>query len=89
MSQDLLNRINDYLVKGGLFNPEYMEHEKVQQLLLDIRDYLQQPPTTMNKPITTWDRWYDRCQTCGITGVNGYVCSRTDCPYGITSVSQS
>ena len=84
---DLLNRINDYLVKGGLFNPENMEHEKVQQLLLDIRDYLQHPPTTMNQPFV--NKWYDRCQACGITGVNGYVCSRTDCPYGITSVSQS
>ena len=37
----LTRRINEYLSAGGLFNPEYMEHEKVRDLLMDIRDYLQ------------------------------------------------
>ena len=31
-------RITDYLTKGGFFNPEAMEHEKVRDLLMDIRD---------------------------------------------------
>lgn len=37
----LTRRINEYLSAGGLFNPELMEHEKVRDLLMDIRDYLQ------------------------------------------------
>ena len=36
----LLVRIRSYLGNGGLFNPEYMEHEKVRDLLLDIKDAL-------------------------------------------------
>jgi hypothetical protein len=33
----LLNRIQNYLECGGLFNPECMEHEKVRDLLIDCR----------------------------------------------------
>ena len=36
----LLERINDYLQNGGLFNPEMMEHDKVRDLLLDCRETL-------------------------------------------------
>lgn len=36
----LLSRILQYLMVGGLFNPELMEHEKVRDLIMDIRDYL-------------------------------------------------
>ncbi len=36
----ILLRIQDYLENGGLFNPECMEHEKVRDLIVDIRDYL-------------------------------------------------
>ena len=38
--QELQDRITEYLCAGGLFNPEMMEHEKVRELLMDIRDYL-------------------------------------------------
>ena len=34
-------RINEYLSAGGLFNPEVMEHNKVRDLLIDIRKYLE------------------------------------------------
>lgn len=37
---ELLNRLDEYLLNGGLFNPENMDHKEVQQLLLDIREYL-------------------------------------------------
>jgi hypothetical protein len=37
---DIISRITDYLANGGLFNPEYMEHEKVRRLLMDCRDEL-------------------------------------------------
>ena len=36
----LIARITDYLLKGGMFNPEYMEHEKVRYLLIDCREAL-------------------------------------------------
>lgn len=36
----LLSRIQNYLGNGGLFNPEYMEHNKVRDLILDISEYL-------------------------------------------------
>ena len=34
----LRERINEYLSAGGLFNPEMMEHEKVRDMLIEIRD---------------------------------------------------
>jgi hypothetical protein len=37
---DIISRITDYLSNGGLFSPEYMEHEKVRRLLMDCRDEL-------------------------------------------------
>ena len=47
ISQDLIDRsfrlealIQNYLNNGGLFNPEYMEHDKVRDLILDVREYL-------------------------------------------------
>jgi hypothetical protein len=38
--EQLLFRINIYLCAGGLFNPEYMEHDKVRRLLSDCRMFL-------------------------------------------------
>lgn len=35
--QELVDRITEYLSSGGLFNPELMEHEKVRDLLIDLR----------------------------------------------------
>jgi len=40
IKKDLAARIQDYLSVGGLFNPEAMEHNKVRDLLLDVRQYL-------------------------------------------------
>jgi hypothetical protein len=33
----LLDRIQNYLGNGGLFNPELMDHDKVRDLMLDCR----------------------------------------------------
>jgi len=35
-------RIQQYLSSGGLFNPELMEHQKVQELLLDCQEEISQ-----------------------------------------------
>lgn len=39
-ARDLAARISQYLQVGGLFNPEAMEHDKVRDLLMEIRDHL-------------------------------------------------
>jgi len=33
-----LERIREYLIAGGLFNPELMEHSKVSELIQDCRE---------------------------------------------------
>ena len=38
--QILSDRITEYLSLGGFFNPELVEHEKVRDLLIDIRKFL-------------------------------------------------
>lgn len=40
VAEGLLDRIQNYLGNGGLFNPEMMEHEKVRDLIMDCRDYI-------------------------------------------------
>lgn len=45
------------------------------------------PPTT---PITPWPApsvYQTACPVCGISGIMGYVCQRTDCPTSITCTS--
>lgn len=38
--EQLSDHITGYLVSGGLFNPELMEHDKVRNLLIDCREFL-------------------------------------------------
>jgi hypothetical protein len=40
-SARLVLTITEYLSVGGLFNPEFMEHDKVRDLLIACRDELQ------------------------------------------------
>jgi hypothetical protein len=39
---DILDRIQNYLGSGGLFNPELMEHDKVRDLIRDCREEITQ-----------------------------------------------
>ncbi len=39
-NEPLVERIQEYLHAGGLFNPEMMNHDKVRNLLIDIRNHL-------------------------------------------------
>ena len=34
MTNPVNEKIKEYLLNGGLFNPEYMDHEKVRDLLI-------------------------------------------------------
>lgn len=38
---DTINKINNYLQVGGMFNPELIEHHKVSDLLLECRNELE------------------------------------------------
>ena len=38
--EDLISIANEYLELGGLFNPELMEHKKVSELIIGMRDAL-------------------------------------------------
>lgn len=38
---EILSRIQNYLANGGLFNPEMMEHEKVRDLIMECRTYIE------------------------------------------------
>lgn len=64
---DLISRINNYLQSGGFFNPEMMEHEKVRDLLMDIRTHLQGTECGCHKcrPITQFDMRMILCPDCG------------------------
>lgn len=37
----ILDKIENYLGNGGLFNPELMEHEKVRDLIMDCKEEIQ------------------------------------------------
>ena len=93
--QELINRITDYLASGGLFNPELMEPEKVQRLLIDIRDHLLETNKPLSIPSNPWIPPYNpstpygpisnNCPKCGLKldAVMGYVCSNPQCPTGL------
>ena len=36
----MIDKITEYLSNGGYFNPELMEHDKVRDLLMDVREQL-------------------------------------------------
>lgn len=38
--KELTLRITNYLALGGLFNPELADHNAVRDLLIDIREHL-------------------------------------------------
>ena len=44
----LLDRIQNYLECGGLFNPECMEHDKVKDLIMDCRAILKKASEKWN-----------------------------------------
>ena len=37
MSEELINKATEYLANGGLFNPESMDHERVRDLIYQMR----------------------------------------------------
>lgn len=84
----LIERITDYLAKGGLFNPEMMDSEKVQRLLMDCRDYLMQRVEFIPPSLPTNSYPINNCSKCGIKldRVMGYVCYQSGCPTGLGGV---
>lgn len=35
---NILDKLTEYFLHGGLYNPELMEHEKVRNLLIEARE---------------------------------------------------
>lgn len=55
---EVLDKINEYLGNGGFFNPEFMEHEKVRDLLLECRSELERLVTKCDKQTMVLRRMY-------------------------------
>ena len=57
------DRITAYLSGGGLFNPEYANHDAVRDLLIDCRDTLAAQRTALQwcyeklQPLVPFDDW--------------------------------
>jgi hypothetical protein len=72
-SDILVARITDYLVNGGLFNPEHSEHSKVSDLLIDCRSALAAAPQHEQQSallITPCKHEIVDCRACKGTFVN-------------------
>jgi len=68
----LCDRITAYLVSGGLFNPELMDHEKVCALLRDCRDALDADEDARDAARYRWLRSTQRtCFSDGGIGATG------------------
>ena len=40
-SQDIVERCSNYLSSGGLFNPEFADHDAVRDLVINCRDEIE------------------------------------------------
>src|SRR5208337_2923932 len=52
LREALVARINNYFQMGGVFNPEQMDHIKVQDLLKDCREFLAAPSEPTDKRLS-------------------------------------
>jgi len=60
----LVNRIQEYLLHGGLFNPELAIHENVRDLLMDILEYLKPETKEIDKRCKHGVFLTHRCRDC-------------------------
>lgn len=42
IKKSIVERIDQYMAVGGDVNPEHMEHDKVRELLWDVRGYIKE-----------------------------------------------
>lgn len=49
MMNDVILAINQYLMSGGLFNPEYMDHNAVRDLIMEAKDEIERLQDKCNK----------------------------------------
>ena len=82
MLNELVEKINEYLNVGGLFNPELMEHHKVSDLLLECRDALQKANADIEQFRSDLDksRW-DHNNTCLLADFNNEKLTRQFAEY--------
>jgi phage shock protein A len=54
---DLATRITDYLLGGGLFNPELANHDAVRDLLIDCRARIEELEKALKEALSEKARW--------------------------------
>ena len=46
---NITDKITEYLLHGGLFNPELMDHKKVRELLIDCQKEIKEVLTSISR----------------------------------------
>lgn len=74
--RDVPRRVTEYLANGGLFNPEFMDHEAVRHILIDARDVIEiiarDAPDLETRALPHEAGWCPRCG-CGKNDPDGSV----------------
>lgn len=71
MTDQVSERISEYLQAGGLFNPEAMDHDKVRDLLIECRDHidaLAAENAKLRKQVDSWRSYASYCNCCAKWG---------------------
>ena len=58
MTITTIEKVNEYLGAGGLFNPEHMDHQRVSDLLIECRSELERLVSKCNKQAVVIKRIY-------------------------------
>lgn len=61
---EILGRIQQYLALGGFFNPEAMEHDKVQRLVMNARDEIHDQASLLAQCIPHLQTFTRHCEAC-------------------------
>lgn len=61
MSEELISRATEYLTNGGLFNPELMDHEKVRDLIYQMRNEIASAANQLLKDQAQGERQWIKC----------------------------
>lgn len=61
---EILGRVQQYLALGGLFNPELMEGQKVQQLVMDARDLIHEQASQLAACLPRLEDLRQHCEAC-------------------------
>lgn len=79
---EILGRIQQYLALGGFFNPEAMEHDKVQRLVMDARDEIHDQASLLAHCVPHLRTLTRHCEACEGSGeIIEHDDTAEECPY--------